>query len=116
MKAAYTIILASILLFPLTFAAAEKFGQIDCGMEICLPAELSLTPEQRKQLQAIHASSRQKREALRQETRTQILQLLTPEQAQVLKAHNGRLIERQAEHGDAETLRLGMRADGSSER
>lgn len=89
MKAAYVVIFASMLAFPLTFALAERFGSRPCppGMP-CLPGDIELTPPQQRALQGIYEKNRHQQEELQRQTRRAVLNLLTPAQLQRIKARD----------------------------
>jgi len=105
----YASILAAILLFPFAFAEVDRAR---CSQdEPCLPAELKLTAAQQQRLQQIYERRRQEREALRQQTRDEVLQVLTPEQAETLRRLGPELLERRAGMMRKEAEALGKRAD-----
>lgn len=89
MKAAYIVIFASMLAFPLTFALAERFGSRPCPPGTpCLPAEIKLTPPQQRALQGIYEKNRRQQEELQRQTRRAVLNLLTPAQLQRVKVRD----------------------------
>ncbi|MCC2636891.1 MAG: hypothetical protein K0Q68_610 [Moraxellaceae bacterium] len=89
MKAAYIVIFASMLAFPLTFALADRFGSRPCPPGTpCLPGEIELTPQQQRALQGIYEKNRRQQEELQRQTRRAVLNLLTPAQLQRVRARD----------------------------
>lgn len=89
MKAAYIVIVSSMLAFPVTLALADRYGSRHCPEDLpCLPSDIGLSASQQKALQAIYARTRQQQRALHQQAGREMLALLTP--AQAARLHGGR--------------------------
>lgn len=86
MKAAYLIIFASMLAFPLTFALVERQSARHCPAgQPCLPRDIQLNASQLETLHSVYERNRRQQEALERQTRHALLALLTPEQRQQLR-------------------------------
>lgn len=108
MKAAYPLVLGSALLSSLALADEAP---TDCAMEApCLPRAMNLSVVQKQTLQNIYQEGSEKREALRHEIRHKVLQVLTPQQTEILKAHSDSIMEQQARQLRREAERLRVEA------
>ena len=87
MKAAYVVIFSSMLAFPLTLALAERYGNRHCPEDLpCLPADIELTSAQQKALAGIYERTRHQQRELQQQASREVYKLLTPTQAERLRA------------------------------
>lgn len=94
MKAAYIVIFSSMLAFPLTLALAERYGSRHCPEDMpCLPASIELSPAQQKALTGIYERTRHQQRALQQQASREVVNLLTPVQAEHLRARHVALAE-----------------------
>ncbi|MES2918695.1 MAG: hypothetical protein V4729_08755 [Pseudomonadota bacterium] len=86
MKAAYLVIFASLLAFPLTFSLVERQADRHCpASQPCLPRDLHLSTLQQDALRSVYERNRRQQEALDRQTRHALLAVLTPEQRQQLR-------------------------------
>lgn len=86
MKAAYLVIFASLLAFPLTFSLVERQAVRHCpAHQPCLPRDIRLSESQQDALRSVYERNRRQQEALERQTRHALLTLLTPEQRQQLR-------------------------------
>jgi Spy/CpxP family protein refolding chaperone len=69
----------------------------DDEMDDCVAEGLNLTEDQRQKIRGILDSSRQKRDALRNDTHQQIKQVLTPEQQKKLDARRDDILRYRAD-------------------
>lgn len=102
MKAAYVVIFASLLAFPLTLAMADRFGSRQCPAGLpCLPRDIELSPAQQRALQGIYARSRRQQQDLHRQTERAVLGLLTPAQVERLRTRGRDLAVVDAEPADS---------------
>ena len=94
MKAAYVVIFSSMLAFPLTLALAEHYGNRHCPEDMpCLPSDIELSPAQQKALTGIYERTRHQQRALQQQASREVVNLLTPAQAERLRTRRMALAE-----------------------
>lgn len=138
MKNRYAIALASLLLIPAVHAADSKtpppapekkpammppagYGMgrdmMDCGMgKPGMMADLNLTADQQKQIDAIHEDAMKKHDALREETHQKVLKVLTPEQAKKFEARRDQMMEHQSERMEKRAGQMERHADRMQKR
>lgn len=124
MKALSTIALASLFLIPAAYADHHggKMGpgpgaMMDCPLtKPAMKADLGLSDEQKKKIDAIHEEAMKKHKALRDETHKKVLKVLTPEQAKKLEAHRAEKMEDHAERMEKRADHMEKRADRMKER
>lgn len=86
MKAAYVVIFSSMLAFPLTLALAERYGSRHCPEDMpCLPSDIELSPAQQKALAGIYERIRHQQQRLQLQASREVVNLLTPAQAEQLR-------------------------------
>lgn len=102
MKTRFIVLTLILSISPLAVAVAEQGDDLGRQQRRIdhLSKELNLTEEQKPQLEAIFTQQREKRKALREETRTRLQQVLSPEQMTKLdemrKKHHDRRKQRKA--------------------
>lgn len=131
MKALSTIALASLFLIPAAYAdhhggkmgkGADMMGKgpgmmMDCPLDKpAMQADLGLSAEQKKKIDSIHEEAMKKHKALRDETHSKVLKVLTPEQAKKLEAHRAEKMENHAEKMEKRAEHMEKRADRMKER